>query len=52
MSGEEKNVAVSPHVQLAYVEINRFRRLGAIELKIDPQTTILVGAKIVSREVV
>lgn len=44
MSGEEKNVAVSPHVQLAYVEINRFRRLGAIGLKIDPQTTILVGA--------
>ncbi|TLP64936.1 MULTISPECIES: AAA family ATPase [Pseudomonas] len=44
MSGEEKNVAVSPHVQLAYVEINRFRRLGAIELEIDPQTTILVGA--------
>lgn len=34
----------TPTVRLACVEINRFRRLGAVQVKIDSKTTILVGA--------
>lgn len=45
MPVEEKNAAIALYVQLAHVEIIRFRRLGAAEVKIDPQTTILDGAK-------
>ena len=41
---KEKAPLSSRHVHLACVEINRFRRLGTVEVKVDPDTTILVGA--------
>jgi predicted ATP-dependent endonuclease of OLD family len=44
MPAEGKKTSLTPNVRLACVEINRFRRLGAVEVKIDPETTILVGA--------
>lgn len=34
----------SGSIRLRYVEICKFRRLGKVQLDLDPQTTILVGA--------
>lgn len=44
MSAEMKAAPPSPHVNLVCIEINRFRRLGNVQVSIDPTTTILVGA--------
>ncbi|WP_215864207.1 AAA family ATPase [Acidithiobacillus concretivorus] len=34
----------SGSIRLQYVELCKFRRLGKVQLDLDPQTTILVGA--------
>lgn len=34
----------SGSITLRYVELCKFRRLGKVQLDLDPQTTILVGA--------
>lgn len=36
--------AASGSIRLGYVEVRKFRRLGKVQLDLDPQTTILVGA--------
>ena len=36
--------APSGSITLRYVELCKFRRLGKVQLDLDPQTTILVGA--------
>lgn len=36
--------AASGSIRLRYVELCKFRRLGKVQLDLDPKTTILVGA--------
>ncbi|MDT4796840.1 AAA ATPase domain protein [compost metagenome] len=44
MTAESNTAPSTPHARLACVEVNRFRRLGTVQVSIDPKTTILVGA--------
>lgn len=43
-STEASAAPASGSIRLRYIELCKFRRLGKVQLDLDPQTTILVGA--------
>lgn len=44
MSAADATTSLSGQISLRFVELCQFRRLGKVQLEIDPKTTILVGA--------
>lgn len=44
MSAADATTSLSGQISLRFVELRQFRRLGKVQLEVDPKTTILVGA--------
>lgn len=44
MSAADATTSLSGQICLRFVELRQFRRLGKVQLEVDPKTTILVGA--------
>ena len=44
MSAADATTSLSRQISLRFVELRQFRRLGKVQLEVDPKTTILVGA--------
>lgn len=44
MSAANATTSLSGQIALRFVELRQFRRLGKVQLEVDPKTTILVGA--------
>ncbi|MDY0970077.1 AAA family ATPase [Siccibacter turicensis] len=44
MSAADATTSLSGQIALRFVELRQFRRLGKVQLEVDPKTTILVGA--------
>ncbi len=44
MSAADTTTSLTGQISLRFVELCQFRRLGKVQLEVDPKTTILVGA--------
>ncbi|MGY3067812.1 putative ATP-dependent endonuclease of OLD family [Pantoea agglomerans] len=44
MSEAIATTPLSGHISLRFIELSQFRRLGKVQVDVDPKTTILVGA--------
>lgn len=44
MSEAATTMSLSGQISLRFIELSQFRRLGKVQMDVDPKTTILVGA--------